>query len=63
MSLISICVHFKSQLTRRTNDLNSYVEFTIDQQSQKTKVFKFLECNSNDNPLCFLVFKHNEPDI
>ncbi len=63
MSFISICVHFKLQLTRRTNDPNSYVEFSIDQQSQKSKVFRFLEYNSNVNPLCFPVFKQSESDI
>lgn len=63
INFISICVHFKWQLTRRTNDPNSYVEFSIDQQSQKSKVFNFLECNSNVNPLYFPVFKLNESEI
>ncbi len=57
MSVISICVHFQLQLTRKTNDPNSYVELSIDQQSQKSKVFSFLEYKSNVNPLCFPVFK------
>ncbi len=57
MSVISICVHFKLQLTRKTNDPNSYVELSIDQQSQKSKVFSFLEYKYNVNPLCFPVFK------
>uniref|UniRef100_A0A8C2DUB8 Extended synaptotagmin-3 n=1 Tax=Cyprinus carpio TaxID=7962 RepID=A0A8C2DUB8_CYPCA len=57
MSLISICVHFKSQLTRRTNDPNSYVEFTIDQQSQKTKVVLASKDPTYDE--CFTFFVHS----
>uniref|UniRef100_A0A673KPY9 Extended synaptotagmin-3-like n=1 Tax=Sinocyclocheilus rhinocerous TaxID=307959 RepID=A0A673KPY9_9TELE len=57
MNIISICVHFKLQLTRRTNDPNSYVEFSIDQQSQKSKVCNFLEYPTYDE--CFTFFVHS----
>uniref|UniRef100_A0A672RDG5 Extended synaptotagmin-3-like n=1 Tax=Sinocyclocheilus grahami TaxID=75366 RepID=A0A672RDG5_SINGR len=57
MSFISICVHFKLQLTRRTNDPNSCVEFSIDQQSQKSKVVFASKDPTYDE--CFTFFVHS----
>ncbi|TRZ02742.1 hypothetical protein DNTS_005425 [Danionella cerebrum] len=47
----------EAQLTRKKNDLNSYVEFSIDKQTQKSKV-----AHSSKDPIydeCFTFFVHS----
>ncbi|RXN29250.1 extended synaptotagmin-3-like protein [Labeo rohita] len=45
------------ELTKRTNDPNSYVEFSVDQQSQKSKVVYASKDPSYDE--CFTFFVHS----
>ncbi|KAF4109069.1 extended synaptotagmin-3 [Onychostoma macrolepis] len=47
----------ESRLTRRTNDPNSYVEFSIDQQCQKSKVVFASKDPTYDE--CFTFFVHS----
>ncbi|XP_042619559.1 extended synaptotagmin-3-like isoform X2 [Cyprinus carpio] len=47
----------EARLTRRTNDPNSYVEFSIDQQSQKSKVVFASKDPTYDE--CFTFFVHS----
>ncbi|KAI2660612.1 Extended synaptotagmin-3 [Labeo rohita] len=47
----------ESRLTKRTNDPNSYVEFSVDQQSQKSKVVYASKDPSYDE--CFTFFVHS----
>ncbi|XP_073701782.1 extended synaptotagmin-3 [Garra rufa] len=49
--------HKESRLTKRTNDPNSYVEFSVDQQSQKSKVVFASKDPSYDE--CFTFFVHS----
>ncbi|KAK9969249.1 hypothetical protein ABG768_027442 [Culter alburnus] len=47
----------EARLTRKTNDPNSYVEFSIDQQSQKSKIVYTTKDPSYDE--CFTFFVHS----